>query len=194
MSATDNFHPGPQWSRLTPEEQEAVWLHCEYVSRKDGLLWLKDQFSLDISLVALSSWLGKRRARRSFRACIDRVRLAREQALLFEKVIGPAAGITAANSFHIAQIVFEELQKKSEDRDYAKITAMMRVALQAYRIHFNAAKEVRANSAALKVIEESDEDEDAKIKQVMFLLFGERPDVTDFSDVGPDLPEKEALS
>jgi hypothetical protein len=193
MSATDKFHPRPQWSRLTPEQQEAAWLHCEYVSRNDGILWLKDQFSLDINVAALSAWLGRRRARRSFRACIDRVRLAREHALLFEKVIGPAIGITAANSLLIAQTVFEELQKESEDRDCAKTSAMMRLALQAYRIHFDAAKEVRANSAALKVIEEGAGNEAEKIKQVMLLLFGERPDVTDFSDDRPDFPEEEAL-
>jgi hypothetical protein len=36
--------------------------------------------------------------------------------------------------------------------------------------------------------------EDAKIKKVCLLLFGERPSITDFSDPpgGPDLPEPES--
>jgi len=195
-------------SKLTPEQQEAAWLHCEYVSLPEGVLWLKSQFNLTTSRSALSNWLRRRRAKNSLDACFNRLLDTREQALLIGKLFRSATKITVANSVLISQAAFEELQKKSEDRDDAKISTLMRlalqakeqeikekvVALQAHRLQFDAAKVVHRKFKELKDIDDGDGDEATKIEKVMLLLFGERPDVTDFSEVGPDLPEKEPLT
>ena len=173
-------------SQLTAEQQDEVITHCESLKLEDGVSWLKASFNLTLGKMALSRWLRKHRARRSVAARLQQIQDARDQATLIGKVVGAATEITGANIVLIAQAVFDELVKPPAERDEAKLSQYMALAIKVneqnlkaragnlafQRFHFDAAKKALSFVSQLQHINESGADERAKVEEAMVLLFG----------------------
>jgi len=205
MSDNDKPRPNARLAGLTPDQREVAWLNCEQMSLKEGVLWLKAQYGIETNTKGLSAWLRKLRAQKSLDEYLDRLRFTKEQALIIGNACQSAAAFDRANTVVISQLVFEELQKKPADRNEPRLIEMIRLSLQAgeqdikkksvnlqqHKFQFDSAGAVRRHFNQLKEIEDGPGDETEKINQVRLLLFGERPDITDFSDARPVSPEKE---
>jgi hypothetical protein len=194
-------------SRLTLDQRDSAFLHCETVSIKNGVLWLKTEFNLETSSSALSTWLRRERARRSMADRRQRLLLTKDQARIVGKVFQSATSITVANSVLISEAVFEEMQLDPGLRDQKKLIELMRLALAARdqeikesalalnidRFRFNGSKAALKYRKELKEIGESDEDETEKIKKVILLLFGEEPTGIDTPSAPSAPSDKEAV-
>jgi hypothetical protein len=196
---------GKQLDRLTAEQQEHVYAHCKELRLRDGVAWLKEQFAISLAESSLRLWLRKERVRRDIAARLDKISDARDGARLISAAIGSAKEITEANLVLLAQAAFEEFLKEPEQRNAKLLGEYMAFALRARDLelrgsanelarekhYYDLAKKSLEYVEQLKGINDSDDDERAKIDKAMVLLFGERPEITDFRDMGTELPEKE---
>jgi hypothetical protein len=179
--------PDSRLGMLKPEQQEAIFAHCQGVPLTEGQQWLKAQFNIDLSSQALGVWLRKRRLDNSMEPRLARISDARDSAVLVGNVIGAATAITEANIVLLTQAVFEELIKPEGERDEKRLAQYMSFALKARGQDFTAersridiAKKAREMAAELHEINRGDEDEREKIQKVIRILFGERPSNTTF--------------
>jgi hypothetical protein len=92
-----------------------------------------------------------------------------------------------------------QLAIKARDQEIREQTVM----LQARRFYFDASKAVLREADKLEEINKGPGDEREKIDKIILLLFGERPDVTDFGQgvstktppsSGAEMQDKEALA
>ncbi len=167
-------------NQLTREQREATFAYCDNVTLKQGVLWLKQEFNLDTSESALSAWMRRQRATSPFALRLESLRQLNEQIILVRKIFRAVTGISAANSVLIAQVVFEELKKKEEDRDEKRVVELMRLVLRArdQEIREKAVTLRGAKRAAGKPAPDTDAtagDEQEKIDKVMLTLFGPEP-------------------
>jgi hypothetical protein len=65
MLSRRKTRPDSRMLRLTPQQQDAAFAHCQTTSVRDAVPWLKDQFSVTIGKSALSAWLQQQRIKRS---------------------------------------------------------------------------------------------------------------------------------
>lgn len=176
--------------RLTPEQKDAAFAHCEAVKLEEGVQWLKAEMGIQISVKNLCVWLQRQRLQRSMAGPLKRIADDRDRATLVGDVVGMATEITEANIALISQAVFEEFREPAEKRDEKRLAKYMTLALKAReqglksraidlafnRFHFDAARRARECVAELQEINKGDGDEREKIERAMKLLFGERPE------------------
>jgi hypothetical protein len=124
-------NPAARINRLTPDQREAAFMHCELVSIKDGVQWLASEFNLQTSASSLSKWLRKQRADRSMAERREHLLLTKAQARIVGEVFQSATDVTVANSVLISQAAFEEMLKDPSERDLKKVIELMRLALAA---------------------------------------------------------------
>jgi hypothetical protein len=162
-------------------------LHCERISREEGVSWIKEQFNIDLSASALGIWLRKRRIDANFALHLESIRDDTERARLVAEVFGAAATLTKANSVLIAQAVFEEFRRPAAERDEKRLTQYMNLALKgrsvdlAYdRFYIDSARKASEHAAEIQKINDGEGDETEKIQEVIRLLFGEEPENTTF--------------
>lgn len=175
--------------KLTPEQQEAIFAHCDTAKLRESVQWIQAQFNITLSDVCLSRWLRKQRIHKSMDLRLEDIRDDRDRAMLIGNVVGAAAEITGANSVLFAQGVFEEFRKPASERDEDKLASYMTIALKARdqelkartlelgidRFRFDAAKKAREKAAELQKINEGAGDESEKVAKAVRLLFGEAP-------------------
>jgi hypothetical protein len=180
---------------LRPEQQAAIFAHCEGVSLEEGAVWLKGEFGVSLCSHNLGTWLRKERIRQSIAPHLDAISDDRDRALLIGEVIGSATTITKANSVLISQAIFEEFRKPAGQRDQKYLAQYMGLALKATeqelkarsidlgydRFHFDTAKKATECAAQLQKIDEGGGDEREKIQKAIVVLFGERPSNTEIA-------------
>jgi hypothetical protein len=144
--------------------------------------WLKEEKRIELSTQALGNWLRMKGNEKAYVATLERIRDNSHRATLVTNVFGAAASLTDASNVMIAQVVFEELNKKPEERDEKRLAQFMKLALQGRsvslareRFQFDAAKRAREHAAELQEINEGEGDETEKLEKAMILLFGEEP-------------------
>jgi hypothetical protein len=178
--------------KLDPIDQDLVYSHCEPAGMTllEGVEWIKDTYGIVISMNRLSVWLRKHRVARSNEGRLEKLREARDSAMLIGRVVGTATGITNANSTLIAQAVFEELGKAPGERNEERLVAFMELGLKAKReenraaalrvieekFRFDAAAAALKAAGELQAINASGGDEREKVKRAITVLFGEGPD------------------
>jgi hypothetical protein len=167
---------------LTKEQQEVIEAHCTKLKVEEGAEWLRNEMKIEVSGNALATWLRKRQAEKAFAARLEEIRKSSECATLVANEVGAAAVLTEANIVLIAQVVFEELNKKPEERDEKRMAQYMKLALQgrsvslAYdKFYFDAAKTAEERASELQAIREGDGDEREKLDKVIEILFGVKP-------------------
>ena len=74
MSDSRKTNPFSKLDRLKPEQQEAVFAHCEKGTIAEGRRWVKTEFDVQISISCLSVWLQKRRSQQSIMAPERKIR------------------------------------------------------------------------------------------------------------------------
>jgi len=185
------IRPDSKLGMLEPAQRDAVFLHCEHITQKEGVLWIKEQFNVDLSASALGIWLQKRRIDANFALHLESIRDDNERASLVAEVFGAAATLTKANCVLIAQAVFEEFRKPAAERDEKRLSQYMNLALKgrtvdlAYdRLYIDCAKKASKHAAEIQKINDGEGDETEKIEEVMRLLFGEEPENTMFEGAG----------
>jgi len=197
--------PGKQLDQLSTQQQEQVFTHCDAIELCDGVAWLKTEFDITLTEAGLQMWLREERLRPGMQPRLDKIGEARDGARLISKVLGCAGEITEANVVMLAQAAFEEFLKKPEERDSKLLAEYMVLALRARDLdlkgsanrlarekhYYDLARKSLAYVEKLKSINDSAGDERAKVNRAIVLLFGERPDITDFRDAALAVPEGE---
>lgn len=178
--------PAPQsrMLRLTPEQQEAAFAHCNAAPLRDAVHWLKAQFNLTISKSALGTWLQDQRIERSMHDELASLRENQRGATLVNEIAAAAAPITMANSVLFANAIFNEFRKPDGVRDENRLIRYMDLALKARDIEVRAAA-VHIASERLRFLKSKPAnctdcitdppDEAEKTDRAMALLFGEPP-------------------
>jgi hypothetical protein len=193
-SSPRNCRTEKQLDLLTPQQQEQVFAHCEPIRLRDGVAWLKTEFEITLAETRLRIWLRKERVRKNIEARLDKICEARDGAKLIAGAVRSASEITDANLVLLAQAAFEEFLKDPEKRDAKLLAEYMAFALRARDLelrgsanqlarekhYFDLAKKSLEFVDQLRAINDSPDDERTKVDKAMVLLFGERPDVTDF--------------
>jgi hypothetical protein len=122
-------------------------------------------------------------------ARLEQISEARKSASLVGAAVGIASELTDENITLLAQAAFEEFLKAPEKRDPRVLAQYMTLALRTRDLelkgsahelarekhYFNLAKKALEYVGKLKSINDSSEDERAKIEKVMVLMFGADP-------------------
>jgi len=168
---------------LTAAQKDAAYAHCQTVSLREAILWLRQQFNIKISKTALARWLQQQRIERLMAADLTDIRDHHQAASLIQDAAETSTPLTIANSVLFANAVFKEFRKPDGQRDENRMIRYMNLALKARdleirarsveleceRLHFTAAKK-----PTLAVVA-PDPDEFRKTEEAMALLFGEEP-------------------
>jgi hypothetical protein len=179
--------PESRMHRLTPKQQDTAFAHCQSISVRDAVRWLKEQFNVTLSKSALNRWLQQQRIERSMAAELAELRDNQQGALLINDVAAASTPLTVANSVLFANAVFNEFRKPPGERDENRLVRYMDLALKARDLEIRAsavqlAAERFRFDAARKSSHQSDAefhaqaaDELQKTEEAMLLLFGEQP-------------------
>ena len=190
MSLNRNPRPDSRMRRLTPEQQDTAFAHCQTVSIRDGVRWLKEQFDLSINRNSLGIWLQEQRVERSMAAELAELRENQQASVFMTGAAGlSSTPITAANSVLLANAVFKEFRKPVAERDENRLIRYMVLALKARELEIKASA-VRVNSQRFRSGApgkpansfddpqsdgDVDPDERDKMEKAMILVFGEEP-------------------
>jgi hypothetical protein len=192
---------GMRLDRLTREQRDAMFENCERMRLEDGVVWIKEQYNVEVAIQTLRKWLGKERDDKAAGEQLQNIRDDKDRALLMERVIGPSSVFTDANSTLFAQAVFEEFRKPAEERDQERLIRYMELAIKAKnqelkerviklgydKFHFDGARAALGHVDELQGINASPADEDEKIEQAIEILFGKTPKNTTFEpETSPD--------
>jgi len=179
---TRKTRPDCKLGVLPPEQQEAIFAHCESVTLQEGARWLVEEHHIRLCTHNLGVWLRKRRILNSVAPRLDAIRDARDRAMLIGSVIGSSTEITDVNSALISQAVFEEFMKPAGERDEKQLIQYMKLALSARvselaseRFRFDIAKKATEHTDKLQEIKRGGGDEREKIEKAIEVLFGKEP-------------------
>jgi hypothetical protein len=187
-------HPSCKLSKLTPEQQDMIFAHCGTAPLEEGAAWIKKEFAIDLAGNNLGRWLHRQRLQRALEPRLAHIRDMSDCATLVRNILGAATELTEANIILVAQIVFEEFSKPVAERDHERLVQYMKLVLQARnqdirnrsvdlayeRHHLDVATLATRHAAQLQEISAGEGSESEKIKEVIKLLFGERPSNTTF--------------
>ncbi len=168
--------------RLTPEQRDAAFAHCQDISLDEGVRWIKESCHVLIGKSALGEWLREQRIERSMAAELAALRDNQQGASLVNDAASGATPLTVANSVLFANAIFAEFRKPDGKRDENRLIRYMGLALKAREL------EIRERAGQLSIMrfrhgigketakrEEDPVDEQAKIDKVMLTLFGPEP-------------------
>jgi hypothetical protein len=180
--------PEARMMRLSAEQQDAAFAHCQTVSLREGVCWLKEKFKLSINRNSLGNWLREERVARSMTKEISEIRDHQVGASLVNDTGGPTR-LTVANSVLFSSAVFKEFLKPEGERNENRLFRYMILALKAReleirasgvqlsfeRFRFDTAKRADGCGGESQTSGEADANERAKIEKAMLLLYGEPP-------------------
>ena len=175
--------PDARMRRLTPQQMDTAFAHCQTVTVREGVQWLKQQFNLTIGKSALAAWLQEQRIERSMAPELSAIRDNQQAASLINDAAPASTPLTVANSVFFASAVFDEFRKPEGERDENRLLRYMDLALRARDL------EIRANALQVSLDRlrfhsarnlsdptldpESIAEEREKTEEAMLLLFGE---------------------
>jgi len=181
--------PDARMLRLTPEQKDTAYSHCQTLSIREGVRWLKEKFNLSTNRKTLGSWLQEQRIERSMAAELADLRDNQQGASLIKDVAPDVTPLTVANSVLFASAVFKEFRKPDGERDENRLIRYMDLALKARdldirasavrlsleRFHLEAAKKSADSTGELQMGWDGGSEDRKKIQKAMDLVFGEEP-------------------